>query len=238
MKSNIDTVIQYALDEVGYIEKKSNAELDNKTANVGANNFTKYGKAQGCNGQPWCDAFIDYCFINALGKQEAQKLLCGFSNYTPTSAQYFKEKGLFVTSQPQRGDIIFFKNSTRICHTGLVIEVDRLRVSTVEGNTSKGGFDANGGGVFVKSYDLLNSRIAGYGRPNYDPTQVQILYKGCIGAPVRELQMLLNEKHPYNKIVVDGDFGTKTFNKLVESQALLGLEKTGICDYKTWKSIS
>ena len=39
-------VITYliALAEVGYLEKASNAQLDDKTANAGKKNFTKYAR--------------------------------------------------------------------------------------------------------------------------------------------------------------------------------------------------
>ena len=69
---------------------------------------------------------------------------------------------------PKVGDVIFFKNNIRICHTGLVYKVDGNRVYTIEGNTSsETGVIRNGGAVAYKCYDLSNSRIAGYGRPNY-----------------------------------------------------------------------
>ena len=141
--------------------------LESKTGNAGSNNFTKYGKAMGCNGDFWCDAFVDWCFLQAYGKDKAKKLLGGFSNYTPTSAQYFKNMGRYFKS-PKVGDVIFFKNNVRICHTGLVYKVDGSRVYTIEGNTSsEKGVIRNGGAVAYKCYALSNSRIAGYGRPNY-----------------------------------------------------------------------
>lgn len=37
-------VIEIAETEVGYLEKKSNSQLDDKTANAGYNNYTKYGR--------------------------------------------------------------------------------------------------------------------------------------------------------------------------------------------------
>ena len=38
----IDKVIKIADAEVGYLEKKSNSNLYDKTANAGSNNYTKY----------------------------------------------------------------------------------------------------------------------------------------------------------------------------------------------------
>ena len=37
-------VIDIALGEVGYLEKNSNAQLDDKTANAGNKNYTKYAR--------------------------------------------------------------------------------------------------------------------------------------------------------------------------------------------------
>lgn len=172
MANTVDKVINIALNEVGYLEKKSNSQLDSKTANAGSSNYTKYGKNMGCNGLAWCDAFVDDCFVQAYGREKAKDLLGGFSNYTPTSAQYFKDMGRWHTSNPQIGDQIFFRNNTRICHTGIVYQVDSSRVYTIEGNTSgASGVIANGGGVCKKSYPLNYSKIAGYGRPKYENTK-------------------------------------------------------------------
>ena len=41
MKS-IDKVLTIARQEIGYMEKRSNSQLDSKTANAGSSNYTKY----------------------------------------------------------------------------------------------------------------------------------------------------------------------------------------------------
>ena len=179
MSYDIQKVINIAKAEVGYLEKKSNSKLDNKTANAGKANYTKYWRdlASGMQGQPWCNCFVNWCFLKAYGEAAAKKLLCtdgGWSYYTPTSAGYFKTKRQWYTSKPQVGDIIYFKNATRIHHVGLVYKVDSSRVYTIEGNTSAGSaVVANGGGVAQKSYSLSSTSIAGYGRPNYGAQAAQ-----------------------------------------------------------------
>ena len=172
--ANMEDMIRVALAEEGYLEKRTNDMLESKTANAGSNNYTKFGRDMGCNGQPWCDAFVDWCFKKAYGTAEAKALLGGWSNYTPTSAQYFKNMHQWFTT-PQRGDVIFFKNSQRICHTGIVLEVKNGRVYTIEGNTSGGStLEANGGCVAKKNYPLGYNRIAGYGRPKYSNTPTAV----------------------------------------------------------------
>ena len=176
--SDIEKVITIALNEEGYLEKKNKNNLNNKTINAGSNNYTKYwaDMAPSYAGQPWCACFVNWCFKHAYGETEAKNLLCtkgAWSYYTPTSAQYFKNMHQWFTT-PQRGDVIFFKNSQRICHIGIVLEVKNGRVYTIEGNTSGGStLEANGGCVAKKNYPLGYNRIAGYGRPNYGTQAAQ-----------------------------------------------------------------
>lgn len=184
MSNTVDKVLKIASDEVGYLEKKSNSNLDHKTANAGKNNYTKYardldnihnfynGKKQG---YAWCDMFVDWCFVKAYGLETAKKLLCQPNNSygagCTASSGYYRNKGQFHEKNPNIGDQIFFwdKNKTRVAHTGLVYHVDGRYVYTIEGNTSgASGVVANGGGVCRKQYALSYGRIYGYGRPNYD----------------------------------------------------------------------
>lgn len=168
-----EKVINIALGEVGYREKETNSNLDDKTANAGDENYTKYardldnvpgfynGKK---NGYDWCDIFVDWCFVKALGAERAMQLLnqpeksggagCG------VSMSYF-EKIERLFKSPSLGDQIFFTDGESIYHTGLVYSVDSERVYTVEGNT-------NGGQVAKKSYPLGASYIRGYGRALWD----------------------------------------------------------------------
>lgn len=175
--SEIDKVISMAMNEVGYIEKKSNANLDSKTLNAGNKNFTKYardldnipnfynGKKQG---YAWCAVFVDWCLVKALGVDRARSLLCYPKNSAGAgcseSIKYYKNNNRFVTANPKKGDQIFFKQG----HTGLVYNVDNSKVYTIEGNTTKSAWVvANGGEVCKKSYSLKSSSIIGYGRPDY-----------------------------------------------------------------------
>lgn len=172
----IQTLISLADSEVGYLEKKTNKDLDSKAANAGSNNYTKYGRDMNLIypsvmdfPAAWCDCFVDWCFYKTFEITNAKKILCGnFDDYTIASAQLYKNKKAWYISKPQVGDQIFFKNATRIYHTGLVYKVDLNYVYTIEGNTSNGtAVIANGGSVCKKKYFLSNSNIAGYGRPLY-----------------------------------------------------------------------
>lgn len=179
-------VIQVALNEVGYLEKASMSQLDDKTANAGNANITKYARDLDAigffNGRKqrvaWCAVWVCWCTVQAYGVEMAKKLLCLPAKASDNCAagcryamNYFKSKGQFHTSNPQVGDQIFFYSKTKqsISHTGLVYRVDSTKVYTVEGNTSgASGVVANGGGVCQKSYYLDYDSIVGYGRPQYD----------------------------------------------------------------------
>lgn len=186
MSHDLNKVIQVALNEVGYLEKKSGSNLDDKTANAGDKNYTKYARDLDAigfyNGKKqsvaWCDVFVDWCFVQAYGLNAALALTCqplGKNNCgagCKYSRQYYKnKKQLFDT--PMAGDQVFFYPSdgiggSAIQHTGLVYAVDDTYIYTVEGNTSgANGVVANGGGVCKKKYKRTYARLAGFGRPDW-----------------------------------------------------------------------
>lgn len=165
-------VIKVAEGEVGYLEKRSNKDLNSKTANAGEKNYTKYGEWYGDNPDYWCAMFICWCFHKAYGDAEAKKLLCGgYSAACETLRKQFLNKGRFYVSSPKVGDLIFFDGSRHAGanHIGIVYKVTYSTVYTIEGNTSGGSSVIdNGGGVAKKSYSRNYRRIIGYGRPKYE----------------------------------------------------------------------
>lgn len=176
-KCYASAVLKVAVAEIGYIEKKTNSQLDNPTANAGSNNWTKYardfdekypnwynGKK---NGYAWCDMFVDWCFLTAYGYQDALRLLCQPEKSAGAgctySLMYYRNKGQFHTSGPKPGDQIFFStahSTSNVSHTGIVESTDGKKVYTIEGNTSDR--------CARRSYALSDPYIVGYGRPAYD----------------------------------------------------------------------
>lgn len=168
----MNKAIEIALAEVGYKGKKSNSQLDNKTANI-SGKYNKYardldnisgfynGKK---NGYDWCDIFVDWCFVQAYGVDKALELLCQPKKSTGAgcsfSMNFYKQKGrLFNT--PQVGDQIFFGKAGDIYHTGLVYKIENGRVYTIEGNSGNSE-------VAKWDYPIGADYIAGYGRPACD----------------------------------------------------------------------
>lgn len=174
MGNYVSKVIAVAKSEVGYKEKASNSNLDNKTANAGFANYTKYARDFDTkypnwyngkkNGYAWCDMFVDWCFLTAYGYEAALKLLCQPEKSAGAgctySYAYYKRKGQ-VGKTPKVGAQIFFGASeNNLSHTGIVYGFDNNKVYTIEGNTS----DC----VAYREYSRSSSYVFGYGYPAYD----------------------------------------------------------------------
>ena len=259
------TVIDLAEQEVGYLEKASNASLDDKTANAGSGNYTKYARDLynagyyngNKNGYAWCDVFVDWLFYKAFGKEIGQKLQCQTGDLgagCKFSAQYYEKQGRLFKA-PKAGDQIFFANSGEDpYHTGLVTNVVSNKVYTIEGNTSSSsGVVANGGCVSKKCYSVNYGKIYGYGRPKYDTEDVDIegvsndstittskssyplIRRGDTGEYVEKAQEYLN-KWNYS-LETDGIFGKKTEAAVIDFQTKKRLEVDGIVGPITWAAL-
>lgn len=154
-------------DQVGYLEKRSNSNLDSKTANAGYGNYTKYSRdvndmgLMGCQGQPWCATYQFWNCAKIFGKAKALEIMGnGFYNCNSIKA-HSRSKGTWH-SAPKLGALVIFRNGA---HIGRVIRIANGRIYTNEGNTSSGGLnhvEANGGCVAEKVYTVGNSQIDGY----------------------------------------------------------------------------
>jgi uncharacterized protein (TIGR02594 family) len=151
-QGTLPRLIQVALAEVG-------------TAETG-NNETKYGKHMKADKLPWCGSFLNWCADQAGVK------VPNVVN-TRLGADGFKQKNQWHES-PKIGDFVFFdfdaNRVVRINHVGLVIRVSDTQIVTIEGNTSDGGDQRNGGEVMIKTRKLgAKTKVVGFGRPNYAP---------------------------------------------------------------------
>lgn len=155
--------VAVAEDEVGYLEKKSNANLDDFTANAGSGNYTKYGEWYGNNGQPWCAMFVSWCANQA---EVPTTVIPKYQSCT-TGMNTFIDAGRFNYSStyggsytPKVGDIFFTGSSkTSSSHTGIVVAVSGSQITVVDGNWSDQ--------VSRHTYKLTNSSLIGFASPNY-----------------------------------------------------------------------
>ena len=251
----IDRLIAVAEAEIGYLEKKSNKDLDDKTANAGSANYTKYNRdmkawagSAGLHDQ-WCQNFVDWCFVTAFGLEQAKKLIYVFTNYTPTGSSAFKKRDRYIKrgkGTPKRGDVIYFYSSAkgRIGHVGIVYRVSGSKVYTIEGNTSgASSLVTNGGGVRKKSYSMSSSYIDGYGSVDYSAVDGKTddeLRRGDTGDAVTALQkaLLIWDANCLPDYGADGDFGEETEKAVKAFQKSAGLTATGVYDAATKKALT
>lgn len=174
MQNTVKKLISQACAWTGYLEKASNKELDCFKANAGSNNYTCFARdykvhtGGNYQGQPWCAMFVSEVFVQVFGLDVAKKLLGGSLYHNcQTGVEQFEKAGRW-SNAPEPGAVVFFTNSQRAYHTGIVTEVTVSRIKTVEGNTSgASGVIPNGGGVCQKSYARNYSKILGYGLPDW-----------------------------------------------------------------------
>ena len=244
----IQKVLNLARSEIGYHEKASNANLDDKTANSGSGNWTKYAKFLDSvagfyngkkNGFAWCDVFVDYLFVTCFGTDVGRQMVCQPYNSAGAgclySAQYYKNAGRW-TNQPQAGHQIFFsQGSEHYVHTGIVESVEDGVVYTIEGNTSDQ--------VARRSYSVSSGSIDGYGVPKWDlasgssesapstpnaQNKVSVLKKGASGSEVCNLQEnLIYLGYNLGAWGADGDYGADTVNAVIKFQRDHGLVADG-----------
>ena len=144
-------------------------ELRN-TENPAGSNLTKYGFWYGVNGVPWCVIFLCWVF------DQAGERMAFFGGGRTASCsvllRWYKEQGLTVpVDEVQVGDIVLlnFHGGKDPEHCGLVegkgVENFYWFVKTIEGNTSSGGSQDNGGMVCEK--ERYEHQIVAVCRPQY-----------------------------------------------------------------------
>ena len=157
-----ERVLEIARGELGYTE------------NPPGSNRTKYWDefGAGWQGQPWCVAFLWWCFHRA---GEGSAFFAGAKTAScGTLLRWYKAQGLTVpVHDVQPGDIVIlnFSGTQDTQHCGLVVEVDGLYIITVEGNTSQSGSQSNGGMVCRKT--RFPSQVVGVCRPEYKEEDMQ-----------------------------------------------------------------
>ena len=262
-KNYSEKVIKIATEELDYLEKESNKDLDSKTKNAGDKNYTKYARdliewigSPFMQAQPWCVMLLMWCFVKAFGIEGAKKLLHVWTMSCGTLRDAFKQYGgQWVTKDPKVGDLVIFewykteKGKKKLCrHVGIIYKVDKGYIYTIEGNTSCHDKDVieNGGGVFKKSYPKTHPKINGYCRPKYDAKPDVVvpqptLKRGMKGYDVGMLQQDLN-KLGYTDdngdiLVVDNSFGRRTEEAVKHFQKASKIKVDGSYGPETYKKL-
>lgn len=215
--------------------------------------------------QPWCDIFVDAGFITCFGYDLGSAMTYQYAGCAGAacaqSAAYYKAHDAFYKEpqEPETGDQVFFISGNGINHTGLVVRVADRWIETIEGNTSDS--------VQRRTYAFADSKIAGYGRPNWklvetgfvptepetpadqepEPEPVQtvtvtvtlpVLNKGDSGAYVKIAQALLEVNGcTCGWYGADGDFGPATDQAVRNFQIARHLHVDGGIGEQTWTAL-
>lgn len=162
----------YYASNGGYLEKKSNAYLDDFKKNAGYNNYTRFARdvnswgQPGCQGQPWCAEYQFWKLVKILGITKALQIMGGGFYNCVSITNHAKTNGTWH-SKPKVGALVIFRNGS---HVGSVKSFDSSRIYTNEGNTSSvAGVVANGGSVRNKSYSINDPSIDGYVWIDWEP---------------------------------------------------------------------
>ncbi len=227
----VEKLLEIARAEVGYLEKKSNSALYDKTANAGSNNYTKYWAEikPDYQGQPWCACFVTWCFVQAFGQEMAAKMLKHYPYvYCPTMANLFT-----LYANPQPGDVVIFKRNGTFTHTGIVETVSGDYFTTIEGNTSGGNtIVANGGGVHQKGY--YNSNLPGtkFCRPDWSLVEES---EELTLTQYEELKKLIESKNDIintmGKEIADGKAKNEALKAEIATLKAVVAERTGFFNY-------
>lgn len=198
-------IMNYARSQIGYCESPRNS------------NRTKYGKAFGVNGEPWCFIFEWACgnavdkknnpFPHnsnaAYGQDEIVSKKGGKWILKKNKSRSARKAALKKYREGDCVDMDFGAMDAYRRHTGLVDHVAGDFVYVVEGNTTpdgKSGSQANGGCVAIKKRHY--SAICSCARPKYTG-----------GKP-----------EPLKPLEVDGIMGYETTTRL---QRWLGVDEDG-----------
>ena len=204
------------------------------------------GEYQMTMSDPWCAAFVG-----------AVSGGCGLQNIIPISASCDRMlakmlgSGGFVAHNPVKGDIAFFDwngDGKYDDHVGIVIDVSKNEVTTIEGNKSDSVatrtfnpsslpviFVRPSWGAPVQSTEPISLVICKeyYSNLSWDERNeiktFPMLQRGSTGIYVKILQDFIG-------LIPDGNFGPETEKRLLDYQHEKDLEVDGICGRETWSS--
>ena len=136
-------VLETAAREIGYRE--------------GAGKRNKYGAWYGMDGVAWCMEFVQWVYAHAGVPLPFRTASCG-----ALLRWYRANRPECVTDEPVPGCVVIFDfpGGADTDHTGIFVEKDALRITTIDGNTSNES-EGNGGWVQRRTRGLA------YANPTY-----------------------------------------------------------------------
>lgn len=149
-----EKVLGIAVREIGTKESPANS-------NRVKYNTWYYGREVSGSAYPWCMAFVQWCFHQAGVPLPVKTASCGALMNAAKKAGQWKSKDF------RPGDVVIydFPGGGPTDHCGIVEKTLSTGVVAIEGNTSDGGSQSNGGMVCRKTRSY--SQIVGVVRPAY-----------------------------------------------------------------------
>lgn len=139
-----EDVLAVAAREIGYHESKDK--------------HNKYGEWFGLDYAPWCLEFCQWVYHQCGMDLPFATASCG------QLLQWYREhQPDCITKKPIAGALVIFdfpNTKYTTDHVGLFVKADRLKITTIDGNTSNGN-DSNGGWVQQRT------RTWGYASPTF-----------------------------------------------------------------------
>ncbi len=147
-------VVATAVGELGTKESPANS-------NRVKYNTWYYGREVSGADYPWCMAFVQWCFHRAGVPLPVKTASCG------ALMRAAKKAGLWAVKDFRPGDVVIydFPGGGPTDHCGIIERVTSTQITAIEGNTSDGGSQSNGGMVCRKTRPY--SQIVGVIRPTY-----------------------------------------------------------------------
>lgn len=207
------------------------------------NTYTDYGL-----NDEWCARFISslaercgfigkfFVDTNGAGCHPRYGVKNGFGKFYIANGSY----------KPQPGDCVLYRYSADSTyddiyhsdHIGIVVDVDGLHFSTIEGNTNGTNYRTTSVNKFNNRY-VFEYSVHGFYVPNYNivKNNNDYIQLGDVNNYSYMLKTLLKllKKQGYIKTNVDDKkgFGSGTLKAVQEFQTLAGIEVDGVVGYET-----
>ena len=201
----VTDTLAVALAHISYSEGNGSSGF-NGTQN-GSGNYTEFCRNYGeGSAYAWCAAYVSFCLFQSRATTSTSKQTIWRDIYCPRWYQNMKNNGCGFDAgsnyTPKSGDLVFFTGGG---HIGIVRYYKDGKVYTIEGNTSGGAFNAEGGGVFCKSYDRDYYKFLGFGSPPYKKNEsaLKVDYSGA--NPTTGLWVGETDKNLYKTTNLSGD---------------------------------
>ena len=162
-----NNVLRIAVSQLGYHEGDSAKDFDGMNKN-GSSNYIEYARLliphYSNNAYEWCACFVNWCLNQAHFDKASSEIGCWKWVEELKTMKMWQDSAAYKgTYTPKPADFIFFNwkgTNTGSGHIGYVLYTTDTHVFTIEGNA-----DNN---VTVRSYELNDPRVIGYGTPPYD----------------------------------------------------------------------